>query len=706
MDKTWEDSKSLRPNAKYKTGHTYKRLSETVRMHLTHDQTIFTDYYGYGYKGISLNKNKNWEFVENSKLFDDRPSNDGNVEMKTIKKNRHELELRKKIDDLVSEPIVKIKRDKKMNKQYQYCSFLDPEQVKSDIMARKKDEIEKPKKTQSRKAKRKMKENRDRIELNDPYRYSKITTIAYELPIAKLDKGKCWKMNCWYPDPNYTIKNDYQKQLAVYRARKHRHEKQMLAIHDQKCIVKDLHAYKDRLSAQEIVSFILNSESEIDRIENEHVTYKPLYGKYSFVDKDKMSDRIERELLNDPIEYDEICFEDDEFYICQPDDWIEMDSNRRCGICFEESDDGQLLKWSDRCEHVACSTCWRKYISDCINSSDRVNKEMKMCCFNESCHQPIDMKLLTKIVSPHELKWYIKSYCQLTISNDHQLIECKTESCKNLILKSSGGDNSGISVCECNYMICNKCCNDAHYPLDCNDVKSCRSVITDESQLDNYLILGKHCPACNSFIIKDGGCSHMSCYCRHQFCWNCLVKYKSTHNCSTPNDNTFRLKAFLINNIDISIDTELISMLNWHSPLKPTDSIKTIMSNLRVCKSVDFDKICLMDEYYSCLEDEREDDEVVVSLPTYGFKMLYFYLKKVALDIEQYNSFCVHFAFEIVSGKEGKERKMSNKIILAFKNCKLINEMFITINNWQQLASFLTKYKQLKENFRKINFNK
>lgn len=36
----------------------------------------------------------------------------------------------------------------------------------------------------------------------------------------------------------------------------------------------------------------------------------------------------------------------------------------------------------------------------------------------------------------------------------------------------------------------------------------------------------KQCPRCHRNIQKNGGCNQMTCKCRHQFCWECLVDYK------------------------------------------------------------------------------------------------------------------------------------------------------------------------------------
>jgi ariadne-1 len=36
----------------------------------------------------------------------------------------------------------------------------------------------------------------------------------------------------------------------------------------------------------------------------------------------------------------------------------------------------------------------------------------------------------------------------------------------------------------------------------------------------------KKCPSCGEHIIKNGGCDHMTCRCRHEFFWSTLLPYR------------------------------------------------------------------------------------------------------------------------------------------------------------------------------------
>jgi hypothetical protein len=60
---------------------------------------------------------------------------------------------------------------------------------------------------------------------------------------------------------------------------------------------------------------------------------------------------------------------------------------------------------------------------------------------------------------------------------------------------------------------------------------TCKSYTADllakDKAHENVLKAITRCPGCGHGVIKadDEGCDHMTCICRHDFCWSCLVPY-------------------------------------------------------------------------------------------------------------------------------------------------------------------------------------
>ena len=46
----------------------------------------------------------------------------------------------------------------------------------------------------------------------------------------------------------------------------------------------------------------------------------------------------------------------------------------------------------------------------------------------------------------------------------------------------------------------------------------------------------KPCPKCQKPVHKDGGCMHMTCPCKHEFCWVCLQPWRTHRQCNRPDE--------------------------------------------------------------------------------------------------------------------------------------------------------------------------
>merc|ERR1711964_584253 len=57
------------------------------------------------------------------------------------------------------------------------------------------------------------------------------------------------------------------------------------------------------------------------------------------------------------------------------------------------------------------------------------------------------------------------------------------------------------------------------------DEEAARRRADQAASLRTIQRITKPCPSCNNPIQKDDGCNHMTCTCRHEFCWTCLGPY-------------------------------------------------------------------------------------------------------------------------------------------------------------------------------------
>jgi hypothetical protein len=107
--------------------------------------------------------------------------------------------------------------------------------------------------------------------------------------------------------------------------------------------------------------------------------------------------------------------------------------------------------------------------------------------------------------------------------------------------------------CLCGSHFCFRCLGPAHAPTPC-DLFTRWGKTFDEGSSDIYILAKtKPCPKCGVLIEKNKACNHMSCTCKHQFCWLCLkpwFQHTGVYTC-TVYDN--QEKAGKLTDIELKI---------------------------------------------------------------------------------------------------------------------------------------------------------
>lgn len=86
--------------------------------------------------------------------------------------------------------------------------------------------------------------------------------------------------------------------------------------------------------------------------------------------------------------------------------------------------------------------------------------------------------------------------------------------------------------CDCGIFFCFKCHELSHDPIECSLLIEWSKVRAEDFEVKNWILHNtKPCPMCHVNIQKNGGCMHITCKCRYEFCWVCMGKWCSRHNC-------------------------------------------------------------------------------------------------------------------------------------------------------------------------------
>lgn len=128
------------------------------------------------------------------------------------------------------------------------------------------------------------------------------------------------------------------------------------------------------------------------------------------------------------------------------------------------------------------------------------------------------------------------------VANNNTTVYClgkrckKTFKCEEKFLSVNKKLPAMDAVCECGTLVCLRCKNLGHEPLDCKwfeEWDSSLEKVMDTLNNDWKKKNTKPCPKCKTDIEKNQGCMHMTCAkCRHEFCWLCLGDWRGHSACN------------------------------------------------------------------------------------------------------------------------------------------------------------------------------
>lgn len=126
---------------------------------------------------------------------------------------------------------------------------------------------------------------------------------------------------------------------------------------------------------------------------------------------------------------------------------------------------------------------------------------------------------------------------------------CPNKRCANLFELPEGTfdpNGTNITVCHsCSTEICHQCAVAWHTGLNCTEY---RALPPDERAPEDRMVLElatknkwKRCPKCHVVVSLTSGCNHITCTCRHHFCYTCggdwiEAESRCSNRCALWND--------------------------------------------------------------------------------------------------------------------------------------------------------------------------
>ncbi|KAK6511716.1 hypothetical protein TWF481_000622 [Arthrobotrys musiformis] len=200
-----------------------------------------------------------------------------------------------------------------------------------------------------------------------------------------------------------------------------------------------------------------------------------------------------------------------------------------CSICFDRVPQSNSAKCP--CKHIYCRDCLRNYVFRAMK--DESLYPLK-CCKIE-----VPSNVIATILTPAEYKRYQDTAVEYSTSNR---VYCPNKNCLQFIPPESVNDVGNFAVCEhCSAIACTKCKNMWHGGACKVDFDLIAATAT--ARQEGW----RQCYNCNRMIELSGGCHHMTCHCKAEFCYVCGVQWK---NCECPLFEERRLYADAVARVD------------------------------------------------------------------------------------------------------------------------------------------------------------
>ncbi|CAK9025798.1 unnamed protein product [Durusdinium trenchii] len=200
-----------------------------------------------------------------------------------------------------------------------------------------------------------------------------------------------------------------------------------------------------------------------------------------------------------------------------------------CSICMSAIDDLVALD----CSHGFCEECWRGYLHTQVDDG---KSAVQTRCPQHKCPMVVPTAFFSRFCDVERQKKY-QDWCLRTYVDENASVKW----CPNPVGCQFACEYQGVESleihCQCTFVWCWACGEEAHMPASCKTVNQWNVKNSAESENISWIRAHtKKCPKCHKPIEKNQGCNHMVCSkaggCGHEFCWLCLGDWAS-HGTST-----------------------------------------------------------------------------------------------------------------------------------------------------------------------------
>ncbi|MED6191754.1 hypothetical protein PIB30_003557 [Stylosanthes scabra] len=200
-----------------------------------------------------------------------------------------------------------------------------------------------------------------------------------------------------------------------------------------------------------------------------------------------------------------------------------------CEICAETKETSQMFS-NKNCDHSFCSDCVTKYVATKIQESITL-----VPCPGLNCKGFLELDSCRPMLPKELLDRWDDALCESLFLAVPKFY-CPFRDCSAMLLDENDGGEGIIREAECPFchrLFCARCHVPWHPGIECTVFQSLNE---DERGREDLLLRDlagqkkwHRCPRCKFYVEKNGGCLHIVCRCRFEFCYACGELWHANH---------------------------------------------------------------------------------------------------------------------------------------------------------------------------------
>ncbi|KAI9650902.1 hypothetical protein NHQ30_000937 [Ciborinia camelliae] len=184
---------------------------------------------------------------------------------------------------------------------------------------------------------------------------------------------------------------------------------------------------------------------------------------------------------------------------------------RECVSCLDDFPDHKMVHV--KC-HEYCKECFERLVTAAMMTETMWPVK---CCLNEIPHADVVKNINKKLARDFQMKSLER---QVPIE---KRIYCIKPNCETWIASKRIDKGLNRASCPtCKTRICTTCRSPWHQNMDCQEDKNVKATVSvAEKQGWN------RCYKCKAFVEITGGCRHITCRCKAEWCFICLARWET-----------------------------------------------------------------------------------------------------------------------------------------------------------------------------------